>query len=412
MPIWQMPEPGLKYAVGLSGGVDSVALLHLCAEHGLRPRAIHINHNMQEASAAFEQAARQICSGLGVPLTVLSGSLDPDPSRPQSEEAARDLRRSLFASELSENETLLLGHHLNDQAETFIFRAFRGSQPFGLASIAPTSLLPSGQRIFRPLLETSREQILDYAKSRNLFWVEDPTNDSPAYSRNLIRKAMPVLAQCHPHGLKGIEKTAKACMEAHQLCRQLALIDLAACAHPGLPGAFWLSQLPFDSADAPRLRNLARELAAQLGWTPSESMLENATGALLAHKTGNCAVQIGQGQWFFVCSGLASFTELGPSYRSSPDAWALEAPEPFRWQCYDKSLPTPDGKKLGEILRLACVHPHIRDSVPYLIDPQGLAVWAPIPGFPLNFPVPGLVLASNGVISHKAHARAGSPCKP
>ena len=411
MPIWQMPEPGAKYAVGLSGGVDSVVLLHLCSEHGLRPRAIHINHNMQEASATFEKTARQICSDLGVPLTVLSGSLDP--KSPRSEEAARDLRRSLFASELSENETLLLGHHLNDQAETFIFRAFRGSQPYGLGSIAQTSLLPSGQRIFRPLLETSREQILDYAKSRNLFWVEDPTNDSSEYSRNLIRKAMPALAQCHPHGLKGIEKTAKACMEAHHLCRQLALIDLRACAHPSQPGAFWLSQLPFDIAEAPRLRNLARELASQLGWTLSESMLENAADAILAHKTGNCAVQIGQAQWFFVCSGLACFSALGPSYRSSPGSWKLAAPESFRWQSYDKSLPTPDGKKLGETLRIACVHPHIRDSVPYLIDSQGSAVWAPIPGNPLNFPVRGLVLASNGVISHKANApQASAHYKP
>ncbi len=170
--------------VALSGGLDSVVLLHLLtrssADLGIRVAAVHLDHAMRPGSSDDAAWVADLCRAWEVEL--VSRRLD-DP--PDGETEARERRHEFLREARKEigARYLATGHHADDQAETVLFRILRGTGPDGLAGIRPRSSDGS----VRPLLELWREDLTAYARGHGLAWREDPTNESLGIPRNRLR---------------------------------------------------------------------------------------------------------------------------------------------------------------------------------------------------------------------------------
>jgi tRNA(Ile)-lysidine synthase len=187
-----MIEAGEHVLVAASGGADSMALL-LCL-HDLTPRldlkltVAHLNHRIRGVEAdEDEEFVRRLSADFGYPF--LSESTDVKAlaaaSRQNLEEAAREARYDFLgrAAARAGADKIATGHNLNDQAETILLRLLRGSGPAGLEGIRPVI----DGRLIRPLLECSRDQILQFLSARKATYREDSTNKDLRYQRNRIR---------------------------------------------------------------------------------------------------------------------------------------------------------------------------------------------------------------------------------
>jgi tRNA(Ile)-lysidine synthase len=176
--------PGDKVLVALSGGVDSTVLLHLLrftpSLPPLQVLAAHFDHCMRPNSGEDRLWVTGLCRAWGVPLH--TGIADPPPT---SEAEARAGRYGfLLEAKGRENATwVLTGHHGDDQAETVLFRVVRGTGLRGLAGI-PRERAPG---VYRPLLPFSRDELLDYARTRRIRFLQDPTNRELTNPRNFLR---------------------------------------------------------------------------------------------------------------------------------------------------------------------------------------------------------------------------------
>ena len=186
--------------VALSGGADSVALLHILLEAGAECRAAHCNFHLRgQESMRDEQFVRDLCQRLDVPLSVK----DFDVAAYQREHggsvemACRDLRYAWFEQERQRLECSMIAvaHHADDQVETFFLNLTRGTGVKGLAGMERIS-----GHIWRPLLGVRRQEILDYLTSIGQDYVTDSTNDMNDYRRNRLRNiVLPVIGQQFPH---------------------------------------------------------------------------------------------------------------------------------------------------------------------------------------------------------------------
>ena len=236
--LWPKPQPQPwpkldwtpdgPFAVAFSAGADSTALLHACAR--LWPQwihAIHINHGLQNAAADFQWQARHTCQRLDIPLVI--DPVSAHPKRGQSpEQAARQARYQALA-EVAQSQfkttTVLLAHHTDDQAESVLLAWSRGTGLNGLAAM-PRSILRHGVQFVRPWLHTTAQQIRLILRDTGTPWVEDPSNQSLAYTRNRIRhQILPALEQALPGSRTTLIRTAEHAAQSLQLLADLAAID-------------------------------------------------------------------------------------------------------------------------------------------------------------------------------------------
>ncbi|MEP7363166.1 MAG: tRNA lysidine(34) synthetase TilS [Acidobacteriota bacterium] len=188
-----MTAPGDRLGVALSGGGDSVALLHILLRLGYPLHALHLNHLLRgKESDRDEQFVRDLCVSLGVPLDVRR----TDASAPGGnlESAGRHLRRTFFVDSMTTHalSRIALGHTRSDQSETVLFRLLRGSAPRGLAGILPVTR----EGLIRPLLDLSREEVRAWLTSENLTWRDDSTNLDTSRQRSRLRHSLlPALAR-------------------------------------------------------------------------------------------------------------------------------------------------------------------------------------------------------------------------
>ncbi|OBU65052.1 tRNA lysidine(34) synthetase TilS [Stenotrophomonas maltophilia] len=206
--------------VGYSGGVDSTVLLHWlwrCAQaSGTALRAVHVHHGLQPAADEWVPHCQQQCAALGIELAVHRVRIETTTGL-GIEGAARQARRAAFAAELRDGETLALAQHQDDQAETFLLRALRGSGVDGLAAMSASSHL-GGYRLWRPLLAVPRSALLDYARQHALRWVEDPSNGDDHADRNFLRlQVLPLLRQRWPHAAAALAGSALHCGQTRAL---------------------------------------------------------------------------------------------------------------------------------------------------------------------------------------------------
>jgi tRNA(Ile)-lysidine synthase len=216
-----MVRPGDHVLVAVSGGADSVALLHclraLAGNLGLRLTAAHLNHRLRGAeSDRDERFVRSLCASTGIALVCESIDVAPRAaSKKQNlEEAARQIRYHFLRGAAAEAGAarIAVGHTLDDQAESVLLRLLRGSGARGLAGIHPVL---EGD-VIRPLLEISRAEILAYLDALGLDHLEDSTNSNLSSRRNRIRhELLPYLRDnFNPGILKALARSADLAREA------------------------------------------------------------------------------------------------------------------------------------------------------------------------------------------------------
>ena len=185
---YRMLTPGLRLGVAVSGGADSVCLLHvvlqLRSEFNLSLAVIHIDHNLRgPQSQADAQFVHNLAQQLGLPFHIRRLSLDREVGNLEQE--GRRARYQFFRDLVQEGavEKVALGHTRSDQAETVLFRFLRGSGSEGLAGIRPVT--DSG--IVRPLIQVTRPQVEHWLQECNIPWRDDETNTDTRFDRNRIR---------------------------------------------------------------------------------------------------------------------------------------------------------------------------------------------------------------------------------
>jgi tRNA(Ile)-lysidine synthase len=253
---------------GLSGGLDSTVLLHALSQdpqaraHGLR--AVHVHHGLQPLAGDWASHCAEFCGSIGVPLTILKVVVDRD-SGEGLEAAARKARYAAFESVLGEGETLVTAHHRDDQAETFLLRALRGSGPDGLAAMRPWRNFATGKH-WRPLLDTPRSELLAYADKHGLAWLDDPSNQDLRHDRNFLRqRVLPLLRERWPQAEAAFTRSAVLSADAVELLqREDALaLAMARTVDPCALSATALLELP-----ATRRARVLRRWIEELGLPP------------------------------------------------------------------------------------------------------------------------------------------------
>lgn len=188
-----------RWFIGFSGGADSTVLLHALvhafgtvnkgSDESSSPEiiALHVHHGLNAHADDWLVHCQKFCDGLNIRFLSVRVILTQKAS---VENAAREARYKAFAQYIESDDVLMLGHHQGDQAETVLFRLFRGSGIKGLGAMKLKSTREfddTSLQLVRPLLNCSKNVILNYAQEHNLTWVEDATNEENSVDRNFIR---------------------------------------------------------------------------------------------------------------------------------------------------------------------------------------------------------------------------------
>ena len=209
--------PAKRWVIALSGGLDSIVMLHLAASHlpSHMLHVLHINHHLQDSADAWSVFCKKQSEGLSLTFS----QIDVFPHN-HGEAAAREARYTAFSDFLHKGDVLLLAHHADDQAETVLFRLLRGSGLRGLAGM-PVSRKLGCNDIVHPLLAVSRTHIEQWADAQQLSWIEDPTNQHDVYDRNFLRlNILPVLKERWPHVIERISSTGRLLYQDRELLDQ------------------------------------------------------------------------------------------------------------------------------------------------------------------------------------------------
>jgi tRNA(Ile)-lysidine synthase len=320
---------GDRLVVGLSGGIDSVVLLHvLCALRRARDlvlSAIHVNHGLSPRAGQWEDFCRQLCGQWQVPLAVTRVTVERG-GGDGLEAAARRARYQAFARIVA--DWLVLAHQRDDQAETLLFNLLRGAGVGGAAAMDAVAEARQGERrLLRPLLEVSRQDIECYARSQGLRWVEDESNADPALSRNFLRhEILARLKARFPGADAALARAAQRFGEAEGLLDRLAELDHGGPAHDRLALA------ALEKLDEKRGRNLLRwYFKGRHLPIPSARRLAEVHRQLLVARDDRC-VAFALGPWVLLRYRGEVFLEP----RSAPH------PERLPWQG-EESLPWGQG---------------------------------------------------------------------
>lgn len=214
------------YLLAISGGVDSMTLMHLFEKLKLKYQVAHVNYQLRSTSDEDEEQVRQVCQQWGKPfhfqrVDTLSVKRNLKLS---TQEVARQFRYTWF-SELAEKlhlDYVVTAHHQNDHIETFFINLLRNTGLTGLIGISSLR-----GKVIRPLLEFTKEDLLDYAKYHKLRYSEDLTNYTNQYLRNRVRnQILPALNRVNPHALRLVTESIKTLREDHLLYEEMLTLWL------------------------------------------------------------------------------------------------------------------------------------------------------------------------------------------
>mgnify|MGYP001011390522 CR=1 FL=1 len=207
---------GKNILLAYSGGMDSHVLLHLLADlrktFSFQLRAMYINHGIHVDADHWAKHCANVCQKLEVEF--IQQSIVQFADRDNLEEKLRVARYQLFKNTLVENELLFTAHHQDDQAETILLQLCRGAGLSGLAAMPRIKQFGRGFHA-RPLLDVTRENLLNYATDHHLNWIDDESNFDSRYARNFLRhEVMPILAKRWPSITKTFARSAENCADA------------------------------------------------------------------------------------------------------------------------------------------------------------------------------------------------------
>jgi len=230
-----IPDDTRRVLVAFSGGLDSSVLLHLLVSEARKFEIIpwHINHGLVENSAGMEQFCIQQARAHGLELRI--DRLDLTAVDSNIEAVAHHQRYRLFEQQTQAGDCILTAHHADDQAETFLLNALRGSGVAGLRGIARQRELGDAL-LMRPLLAFSRAQLEAYANQHEIAWYNDPSNQSPRFDRNYLRnQVVPMIKERWPNYQDALLTSCEIQSETQLLLDEVAFRDYSDL-HIPVPG--------------------------------------------------------------------------------------------------------------------------------------------------------------------------------
>jgi tRNA(Ile)-lysidine synthase len=347
---------GLRFFVGFSGGKDSTVLIQLMSDlrhqRSLDLTALHLDHGIHEESIRWQQHCVDVCASLDIPIVSNRIQVESDPSI-GVEASLRNARYRWMQSVMSEEPAyLLIAHHRQDQAETFLLNLLWGSGVDGLTACQKTNPL-GDHTLVRPLLDVTPGEIDTYARDKNLKWVDDPSNLDTRYRRNKIRKnIIPALTDVKQDALSRISASIENLQASRDLLNEIAQEDLeklpqsAYCPLDGSSGLdvssvgtwssvrfintlrYWLRGLGYAAPDRRLLLQLDRwrispaPVTAILGKGGVE--YRNYRGILYVMRRLEERPQIQERSWEDISTPL-NMPEIGVSLSCNP---TLDAPVP------------------------------------------------------------------------------------
>ena len=279
--------------IGLSGGIDSVVLLHLL--HSIAPRfgwrlsALHVHHGISPNANAWAEFCAGLCARYDIRLHIERVDIAPLRDEHGIEAAARKLRHAAFAAQ--DCDFVALAHHADDQAETLLLQLLRGAGVKGAASM---QFIKAGRpALLRPLLDITRAELEEHARQHGLSWIEDESNADDSYPRNFLRhRLLPLLAERFPAYRETLPRSAGHFAEAAELQDELARIDAQ-----GAVAEASLDIAALRKLSAARSRNLLRYfLHSQDAPMPQAAQLEDMLNQLLEAR-GDASVCVEYGGW-------------------------------------------------------------------------------------------------------------------
>jgi tRNA(Ile)-lysidine synthase len=229
-------QSGARFAVALSGGADSTALLIAAVQRWGASRVVglHVNHGLQSAADQFEAHTRKLCASQNVRLQTQRVLVERKP-RASIEALARTARYAALSrmaisiADEGEGSAHAIGvaQHADDQVESVLLALLRGAGLPGLAGMAP-SFLRDGSLFVRPLLSCTSADLRQWLVAQGVAWMDDPSNDDRSLTRNRLRhEVLPALAGLNAGWRRTIARSAVHAADAQALLGELASIDLA-----------------------------------------------------------------------------------------------------------------------------------------------------------------------------------------
>ncbi|ULQ53759.1 tRNA lysidine(34) synthetase TilS [Flavihumibacter fluvii] len=323
-----------RLLVGVSGGIDSVVLCHLLKQNGFLFEVAHVNFQLRGPESDRDEAfVASMAHDMELPFHLMKADTEAFAAdkRISIQVAARELRYQWFGQLIAERgktdnplHYILTAHHANDNAETILMNIFRGTGLTGLRGI-----LPSRDLIRRPLLFAQRQDLLSFATSENIRWVEDSSNVMEKYTRNYVRNTIiPLIEKQYPSLVHTLNESAvqarqaelflgnamdaclKKLVEVSGREQQVPVARLLQLPGSGAVLYAWLKPFGFSAAQLPDAMALARSQTGHYIDSESHRLLRNrnwlivtpreekASGLLLIDKeAGNISFGNGQLAW-------------------------------------------------------------------------------------------------------------------
>jgi len=253
-----IPDDTRRVIVGYSGGLDSSVLLHLLVSNPSSYQFIpcHINHGLLTSAADMEAFCSEQSKGYGLELIVKHLKLGDVGSNIEAK--ARRQRYCMFEQVSGYRDCVVTAHHANDQAESFLLNAMRGSGSAGLRGIARKRML-GNSILLRPLLPLTRKQLEHYAVEHKIKWIDDPSNKCRRFDRNFLRESViPVINRRWPHFQRSVNTVCELQSDAQFLLDELAGMDYQNLKRARSQGISTLDKSGLCALSPPRGKNLVR----------------------------------------------------------------------------------------------------------------------------------------------------------
>ena len=269
---------GKDIEVGLSGGLDSVVLLHMLSrlrqQHGFSLRAVHVHHGLSPNADDWAEFCLDYCNRLSIPIRIAHVRVKKGNSG--IEAAARAERYRVFSDGLS--DILALAHHQNDQVETFMLAVVRGGGLRSLAAMPQQRDLNAETKIWRPLLPFTRSDLQHYADLHHLDFIEDESNKDSTYLRNWLRnEALPAWRGRIPYFDRHILSNIRSLQEDLELLDEIVRQD-----YEFVHGGGRFSVAKWRNLGSRRCRHVLRHFVLQHGLgTPSQSSISDFERVLM-----------------------------------------------------------------------------------------------------------------------------------
>lgn len=318
--------------LALSGGLDSMVLLHLLAslrqKAGFCLKVAHVHHGLQAQADEWAVFCQAQAAALQVDFQLCRVQL-ADPAR-NIEQQARTLRYQALAELLTPDTVLMTAHHADDQLETVLLALKRGSGLHGLAAIAAQKPV-AGTQLVRPLLSFSRTELEQYAQAQQLAFVTDPSNQDDSFDRNFLRQhVLPLLQQRFPAISQTTARSCQLLQQSLEYQQQQLATELTQVLRHDQLDLTRLAQL-----DNPARDLLLRHFLSRYDLTPSAEQTREFVQCFLLAKT-DAQPQLQWGDWQLRrFDGLLYLLDQKAQQQAAepPAEGALLMPElPLNWQ--------------------------------------------------------------------------------